>query len=339
MSLKRIIKTVVGGACAAPLFRPWVQRTARNSINVAYYHQVGEPAPHYRAFYSGCKVTKFARDLAQLSRVFDFVPLADVLSADHRVTHHRPTLAITFDDGLDLGQQGILEILERYKIKATTFVITSCIGNQRLMWRHALSAIQCLADETVLVEEYNDIARNAGIAPLVRKRDLMSASRQWDMDHKDIWVAELWQRCHLVPITEYLSERKPYFNWEQLRQWTAAGHSVGFHTHTHPYCSRLRREDLEPELICPARQLKQDLGISGLSLSYPFGDRLQPILERELFASGLFQALWGIGGSRPIGTSFDSLERYGAEADSIGWSIFADQLQRTFSRVCQPSMK
>jgi peptidoglycan/xylan/chitin deacetylase (PgdA/CDA1 family) len=328
MSLKKRMKTILGAAVDGPLTRGWVSRAAQQSVNVVYYHFVGATSPHYEAFYSGCTISKFSKDLRLLNQIFDFAPLEQVAGPTARFNHGgRPTIAITFDDGFDLEDCGAMEVLNDHGIKATTFVITSCVDNRKMMWRHALSAIQTLAPEA-WKEQYMKLALSVGSTPLGSNSSLMEVTRTWDMNRKDEWAATLWRMCCLPPIEAYLAENRPYFGWEGLRRWLAAGHSVGFHTHTHPYCSRLTRDDLDEELIRPASRLKETLGLSELSLSYPFGDRLPRDLEHELVERRVFNSCFGIRGFSKKGTSPQSLERTGVEGSNVGWSVFAASVLR-----------
>jgi len=325
--LEPAVKTAVGVLVQSRLLRTAVCRSARRTANILYYHHVGASTPHYQAFHSGCTASKFARDLQWLSSVFEIATLGDIIACGRDdTTLERPRLAITFDDGFDVRTSGVMQILDDCRVRATTFVITSCIDNQRMMWRHMLSAIQALTREIVWRREFNELSLACHFRPTARDEGLLSAAARWDMRHKDEWAALLWSRCGLPPLREYLEETRPYFTWTGLEQWLAAGHSVGFHTHTHPFCSQLQHADMDHELVQPALDLKRRLGISQLPLSYPFGDRLQPALERTLFDRGIFQALLGIKGFSPRGTPNEKLERAGAEADHIGWTLFRSAL-------------
>lgn len=320
MGFKNSLTNIVGRICECSLLRPYVRQSALRSFNVVYYHFIGRPAPHYQSFYSGCTLSRFENDLRRLNQLFEFASLNEVLDDGNA---KRPLLAVTFDDGFDLSCEGVMDLLDQYGVHATTFVITSCIGNRRLMWRHALSAIRNLVPEDRLLAEYNAFAYTAGLDPIDRCKHFMPATARWDMKQKDKWAATLWQRCKLPAIEDYLAERRPYFDWNTLSRWIDAGHSVGFHTHTHPFCSKLTRADLETELVAPALELKHKLGLQDLCLSYPFGDRLQPLLEQEIFQSGLFRALFGIRGFQRKGVTRDKLERAGVESRDVGWGVFA----------------
>ena len=41
----------------------------------------------------------------------------------------------------DLLGNGVVDFLEDHGIKATFFVITNCLDNRRMMWRHKLFAM------------------------------------------------------------------------------------------------------------------------------------------------------------------------------------------------------
>jgi peptidoglycan/xylan/chitin deacetylase (PgdA/CDA1 family) len=295
-----------------------------DTLNVVYYHHVGRPESYYKAFYSGCTLKKFSDDLLRLSRVFDFAPLSKVLEASFSgQVRRRPLLAVTFDDGFDLCGNGIMEVLDEYNVKATTFIITSCIDNRRLMWRHALSAIQGVAAAEIVMSQFNELAAKHGFASINQPLELMKATRLWDNEEKDAWTAQLWEQCKMPPVDSYLAKERPYFTLEGLRAWISKGHTVGFHTHTHPYCSRLKEEDLDEELIRHSTHLGRVLGISDLYFSYPFGARLSPLLEARLLERKVFSALFGIDGLKHRGQPYNRLERVGLESSDVGWSVFA----------------
>jgi peptidoglycan/xylan/chitin deacetylase (PgdA/CDA1 family) len=324
VTLKSLLKIGAGRVAQSKLVRPIAAKSAFRSVNVVYYHYVGRPDPHYQAFYSGCTLSKFEDDIRHLKSLFDFASIDEVVAHPSRAdAPERPLLAITFDDGFDLGAAGLLEVLERHAIRATTFVITSCIGNRSMMWRHKLSAIRSLVTEDVWRRECAKLSDQAGIPAPQPRMDLMEASKCWDMGRKDEWAALLWEQCGLPAIDEYLQKWRPYFSLDGLRQWLLAGHNVGFHTHTHPFCSRLTRDDLDDEFIRPALRLKTDLGLELLPVSYPFGDRLASNLEENLASTGIFSAFFGIRGfTRRSHLPSVALERANLEGSSVGWAVF-----------------
>jgi peptidoglycan/xylan/chitin deacetylase (PgdA/CDA1 family) len=173
------------------------------------------------------------------------------------------------------------------------------------------------------VPVYDRMSRDLGVPPLTRGDTILTVSSRWSMATKDRFASELWLRCPSMPsLASYLGSKRPYFSWDSLKDWIAGGHSVGFHTNTHPFCSKLSLEDIEPEILTPARSLKSTLSLATMSFSYPFGDRLAPHLESLVFDAGIFNAMFGIAGFSALECGFHKLERCGLEGSNVGWSVY-----------------
>jgi peptidoglycan/xylan/chitin deacetylase (PgdA/CDA1 family) len=236
----------------------------------------------------------------------------------------RPPLAVTFDDGFDMSSGDVPEILARHGVSATVFAITSCIGNRQLMWRNKLSATMALTAPERLAAAYAGLAAERGLAT----GPVLEASRDWPMADKDDLADELWRRCEMPPLDEYLAEERPYFTWDGLRSWIAAGHDVGLHTDTHPRCDRLDDAAIELEIRRPAQLLRRTLGLDGVALSYPFGLRLPAPVERGLVEDGVVSSALGIRGFSPLGTPPRALERATLE-QHMRWEVFGRPLVRS----------
>ena len=207
-------------------------------------------------------------------------------------------------------------MLERHGISATTFVIEGTVGNERLMWRHALSAIRALASPEDYVPAYNRISTFRGLSPIETGRELLRVSMRWPMDLKEAVVEELWSALGLPPVEEYLGEQRPYFTWDGLDEWIGRGHAVGLHTRTHPVCSRLAPAAVPEEVTEPAERLRRRFDLEFLPFSYPFGARLDAATERELVEAGVVDAAFGIDGFSRRGTPAHRLERASLESDA-----------------------
>src|SRR6266480_2140432 len=216
-----------------------------------------------------------------------------------------------------------------HKVKATSFVITSCLDNRNLMWRNKLSVIRAAVSEEEFLAKYNDLMTELNYVEITRGDQLRAAAVNWDMSRKDEWADELWKRCGLAPLADYLEEHRPYFTWKGLSDWIAGGHSVGFHTDTHPFCSRLGPEDMGREIFKPAIQLKERFRLSSLPFSYPFGDRLPPECEEELCKRNLFSCAFGVGGFVKRNTPSYRLQREQIEPTGPAWPVFGRSVLRS----------
>jgi peptidoglycan/xylan/chitin deacetylase (PgdA/CDA1 family) len=319
VSVRAALKSAVGRLAASPAFAWRTRRELARRVDVIYYHFVGGVTPWYADFYAGATLERLDRDLGLLGRWFRFASLRKVVEG--APGGDRPLLAVTFDDGFDVVRMGALDVLESHGVAATTFVITSCVGNERLMWRNKLSAARAQRGAETCVRAYNQLAARNHLAPISDGRELMAASRVWPMARKDELADALWEACEMPPLSGFLDEQRPYLGWDDLEAWLERGHSVGLHTRTHPDCARLEPGAEQAEIVGPARELRERLGLEWLPLSYPFGARLEVAREQRLSEEGVFDCAFGIDGFAPAGTAPRRLERAAAERD-LGYEVF-----------------
>jgi hypothetical protein len=204
-------------------------------------------------------------------------------------------------------------------------VITDCIGNRHLMWRHKVSAALNLAGAATAVPAFNRM-RSAPRSPSVASpEELLRASLKWPPEKKDELADAFWQACSLPPVDDFLSEHRPYFDWDGLEAWLATGSSVGLHTRTHPDCSQLSAEGLEDEIGNGARELRDRLGLTKVPFSFPFGRRAPDAAIERFVAEGTISCALGIRGSSPRGTPAHRLERAELEEGS-GFELYGRAL-------------
>ena len=229
MSLRTAAKRAIGQTALAPPLRVRTRASLRGRVNVAYLHYVGPSRSYYTDFYHGSTLERFDRDLAVLGRHFDFCPLQDVV-AQLGEAGPRPRLAVTFDDGFDLVGTGVVDILERHGVRATTFVITSTVDNRNLMWRNKLTAVRALRDAEDYVPAYDELAERFSLSRIADGSLLMQASDAWPADLAEQLADTLWDLCGMPPLAEYLPDERPYFTWTGLCEWLERRHGVGTHS-------------------------------------------------------------------------------------------------------------
>jgi peptidoglycan/xylan/chitin deacetylase (PgdA/CDA1 family) len=192
------------------------------------------------------------------------------------------------------------------------------------MWRNKLSAIVATTPRDAVERAHRALAAERRLAGA----ELLAASWAWPAADKDALADALWERCGMPPLDRYLARHRPYFTWDGLRAWIAAGHSVGLHTRTHPLCERLSPAEVEAEIVAPAAWLREELGLERVPLSYPFGSRLPAAAERRVVETGVVSCALGVRGFSPRGTPPHRLERATIEHDTR-WQVFGRTLVRS----------
>ncbi|RKZ93660.1 MAG: hypothetical protein DRR19_00445 [Candidatus Parabeggiatoa sp. nov. 1] len=273
-----------------------VQVFFRHRANIIFYHAVWPKNDRRMALFgNGIDLDRFVADMKALSCRFKFVSLEALLQDGGKDHSGRPRLVVTFDDGFDLNVGSTTDVMDEFGIHATAFVNTASVNYQQLMWQHRFVTIRQLRGDEIFIKQFNRLQEQFGETGRLSSQadEQIYLTQNWPMDKKDEYVDELWRACDMPPMDELLNEHRPYFDWDGLRTWIERGHAVGFHAHTHPFCSRIDRDLIERELIEPVTEFKDRLGLTTIPFAYPFGERLPPEHEQELVKRGLFTCLLG----------------------------------------------
>ncbi len=85
-------------------------------------------------------------------------------------------------------------------------------------------------------------------------------------------------RATFYVFTNPIGRDKRFMTWDQLRQLLAEGMTIGSHTRSHPYLTRLADEKaLIDEIDGSKKRLEEELGVTVNSFCYPFGLRDQRV--------------------------------------------------------------
>jgi peptidoglycan/xylan/chitin deacetylase (PgdA/CDA1 family) len=319
---------VVGlaGRCVRSPFLAWSLRPFfRRRVNVFFCHGVWPAGAAPLRLFTGMALDRFVSDVRAMHRFFEFVELERLLDGSPGDPRARPLAALTFDDGFDLTGSGATDVLDELGIRATTFVNSASVSYEALMWQHQFYAIRAERGDDVFVREMNRVLEKTGLPPMTSAGEQARATRGWPASRKDEYAQAVWRACGMPAPSEVLQEHRPYFDWDGLRDWVRRGHDVGFHTRTHPFCSGLREDEVEPELIAPVGELRGRLGLARVPFAYPFGDRLPPGREAALAGRRVFSCLLGTDGLSLRPADPHRIERLevepGVDRQIFGWAV------------------
>ncbi|MEQ1930836.1 MAG: polysaccharide deacetylase family protein [Parvularculaceae bacterium] len=290
-----------------------MRRFFQQRCPIVSYHAVWREGDPRLALFGGVSLDALAQDLRLLARMFDFASLAEMLAAGAD-SAARPRVAVTFDDGFDLIAGGAADVLEKHGVRATVFVNSDAYRHERVLWQHAFGVVNALRGEAVFLRAFNAAQARRRLGPdIAAFGDYIGATKSWPQGHIDPVTDEVWTHCGMPPMRAFLSEHRPYLDLAALSAWRARGHEVGFHGKSHRWSRALSAEEVDRQIVAPARALKEDLGIDKIAFAYPFGDRLAPADERALAASGAFTCLLGMDRLARRGEPLHSIDR--VEAD------------------------
>ena len=123
----------------------------------------------------------------------------------------------------------------------------------------------------------------------------------------------------------------PLMDKAQVREWLAAGNQIGSHTLTHPFLTRLPREQAREEIAASRKKLEDTFGVAVEHFCYPYGD--WNVAVRGLVAeAGYRTACTTEFGVNPPGASPLALKRITARYRSRNWKNFRLWLAGLFQR-------
>jgi peptidoglycan/xylan/chitin deacetylase (PgdA/CDA1 family) len=250
----------------------WLAR--RPGLLVLNYHRIGSidenpfddgvisaTADQFRA------QVRYVREHFDLPRLEDLVALPDT-----GLPRRGPMALITFDDGYRDNFDLALPILREAGVSATFFIATSYIQEPRLPWWDHIAYIVKTTRQDAFTLDYptpvsidlRQSTRSVALARLLRVYKHAA-----DINEK-AFLAHLGERAGVDADSESLG-RELFMSWDQIRQLSEEGMSIGSHTHSHKILSAQSETDQRNELSLSKQILEAELGRPITAVAYPVG--------------------------------------------------------------------
>ncbi len=246
------------------------------SLVVLNYHRIRrDDAPRETTFEDGVfgpSASEFDSHMAWLAANTELVSEAEVIEKLSRGrSFASPSCLVTFDDGYVDNYETALPILRGHKIPATFFIPTGLIDSRRLGFWDIIAYLVKRSRKTSIVLDQEQIAlsnRKEAIRRLVRKL-------KWPRGETcSFTIDEISEACE-VPLPSLQLQGRELMTWDQIREVSRNGITIGSHTHTHPVLSTLSREAKVTEMRTSKHILEREIGAPVHSIAYPFGQPSQ----------------------------------------------------------------
>jgi peptidoglycan/xylan/chitin deacetylase (PgdA/CDA1 family) len=267
------------------------------------YHSVTDDQAKTLAYLdSGLMVsdTAFRAQLAYLRRFYTTLPLDEMVDRVHR---NRPlprnAVAITFDDGYRDNYTLAYPLLRAEGIPATFFVTTGCLDGGPPLWTAKLRfMVQRTTRERIPLPrplgpsfeirssgDRQDLFTRSIIAlknvPSERRRDLMQE------------LAEVFGVTDFTPLSDIM------MTWDQLREMSNNGMTIGAHTISHPNLPNTATKEATDEIIGSRDMIAGRIGAPVAHFSYPNGRgsaHLNEMVRGIVRRSGFLSAVTSVSG-------------------------------------------
>ncbi len=301
--------------CRVPGYLRLARRLRSRSLAIVMYHGVvATPQP----VFSWCQlpVAEFQRQMEFLSEEYNVLPLPEAVERLRSGSALQDcTACLTFDDGFRNVCTTAYPILEKYRLPATVFLVTSLVGTNQPAWPDRLfHAVSTTAQMSVrLSASTRSLATPCDRAAAYRA--LAAEFKRMENNEKEKQLAEMMQflgQKEVAPDSPLAT-----MGWDEVEQLSRTGLvHFGSHTHTHPILSRCSPESQREELRRSREVLRERLGKAEL-FAYPNGTPDDFTAEtKELIADLEYRcAVTTISGLNRAGSDLYALRRVNVGAD------------------------
>jgi len=303
-------------------------RITGKRIIFPFYHLVSdEDVPHVKHLYTVRTTREFIHDLDFLLKHYKPIGITDLLDS---VNNGRPLQGncffLSFDDGLREFHDVAAPILRQKGIPAVCFLNSGFIDNAGLFYRYKASLLidklqkgNDLSGRQKLLEnwfEENHLPLTPGYSGLL----LISYANRHLLDELALQLD--------VHFDEFLRERHPYLDSNQVHELIQHGFVFGAHSIDHPEYRYLAEEEQIRQTVESILMITGKFGIKEKLFSFPFTDHdvkktffdrvfdpSQPLADLTFGGAGLKQdpVLRNIQRIPFEGTSLDAKQILGTE--------------------------
>jgi peptidoglycan/xylan/chitin deacetylase (PgdA/CDA1 family) len=199
--------------------------------------------------------------------VINFGVLSNAISSGKPLPKN--SLIITFDDGYADNFEIAWEILKKYGLTATIFLVTSFVGSSNLFWFDKLSyMIKRFSGDFINAGKY--VFETGSKNREMIRESVMRIFRSVSEKDRLRLYGELEKQCNIGITSEDIALAKP-LSWDQIREMSKGGIEFGSHTISHPFLSNLTKSEMMYELLESKHVIEQKLGKEIQSIAYPSG--------------------------------------------------------------------
>jgi peptidoglycan/xylan/chitin deacetylase (PgdA/CDA1 family)/CelD/BcsL family acetyltransferase involved in cellulose biosynthesis len=270
-------------------------RRSEASARILYYHRVNDEGD---PFFPALSTAVFNQQMRFVARHYKVVTLGELLT--HLESEStEPVVAITFDDGYQDNYQNAFPILQRYGLPATIFLTTGSMDSRDPLWFEQLAlALKKTTREFIDLEI--DLPRRLRTRSTAERLQanarIFALLRVLPEGDRQRWLADILDKLAVQPDQE---RRDKMLTWEQVRLMKKHAIDFGSHTVSHPFISKLPREQVKWELVESKKRIEEELQSPVQYFAYPNGrDEDIGAWNKELLRDAGYRAalttIWGV---------------------------------------------
>jgi peptidoglycan/xylan/chitin deacetylase (PgdA/CDA1 family) len=240
-----------------------------SSIRNFLFHRVHPERDH---LWDPMDVKLFDKCIKYISSKFNVVLIEDVFLNDS-ITEKKNIATIVFDDGFKDNIEYAIPILEKYKVKASFYVVTDCIDKNIPTWTYILDYVFQYTKKTQVDISFSFLPAELHIKELKSQQFRIGYVKKLKPILKKLKHSERIQVLSSIENSfNDVVVPKIMMDWNDLKEIKNAGHNIGSHTKTHSMLGTMDdEEEIKKELLYSAHRIKEQLHFFPKTISYPVG--------------------------------------------------------------------
>ncbi|WP_051313362.1 polysaccharide deacetylase family protein [Sporocytophaga myxococcoides] len=201
------------------------------------YHLVSnQEVPHVGNLYKIRSEKLFCEDLEFMLRHFNPISIDDLLKwRNGQLNLNKPSFFLSFDDGLREVKEVIAPNLIKRGIPAAFFINPAFVDNRELMFRNKASLLIDLFKKRKI--NFQRTFERTG----VKEGQFIQMVKSVKYRERDI--LDQLALASEFSFSDYLKEKKPYLDSEEIMQLKHQGFHIGAHSMDHPLYEELTLEE------------------------------------------------------------------------------------------------
>ena len=242
------------------------------------FHRVN---PERDLLWDPMDVPLFDRCIRYISRNFSVVRLEDLVLHKEEFKRSGKYATIVFDDGYRDNIEYALPILEKYKVKASFYIVTDCIDRNVPTWTHVVDHAFQYTNKNKLDLNFEFLPAELRVQSLQDQSSRINYVKKLKPALKRISHSQRLQVIDKVTNTfDDIHWPQLMMNWDDVRQLKAAGHYIGSHTLSHCMLGTMTDErEIKRELFASGERIREQLGYFPSTISYPVGSYNQETIK------------------------------------------------------------
>jgi peptidoglycan/xylan/chitin deacetylase (PgdA/CDA1 family) len=256
---------------------------AMRNVSNFLFHRVN---PERDLLWDPMDVKLFDKCIKYISKNFHVVLLEDMVLNKHELKGSKNYATIVFDDGYKDNFQYALPILEKYKVKASFYIVTDCIDKNIPTWTHLVDHAFLNTNHDKIDMSFNFLPEELRVSRLKDKTLRVNYVRKLKPALKKIRHSErMLVMDRILGAFNDIQFPSLMMNWDEIKQLRSAGHYIGSHTVTHCMLGTMNNvEAIQMELTSSGEKIMQNLGYFPLTISYPVGSYNATTIEQSKLA-------------------------------------------------------